>query len=147
MTDQTRTLLLVEDSEDDVFLMRRALRKANIQLPLHVVMDGQEALDYLGGVGKFKDRSQFPIPLLVFLDLKLPYVHGFEVLQWIRQHETLSTLPVVVLTSSPEERDRQQAHQLGAKAYYVKPPQGEALVQAVDAAMESKSPDIAAPSP
>lgn len=139
MTDQNRTLLLVEDSEDDVFLMRRALRKMNIPLSLQVAMDGQEALDYLAGTGKFSDRGQYPLPALVFLDLKLPYVHGFEVLQWIRQHENLASLPVVVLTSSPEERDRRQAQQLGAKAYYVKPPQSDLLMQAMQFISESQT--------
>jgi CheY-like chemotaxis protein len=71
------TLLLIEDNEDDVFLMRRALKKAEIQLPLQVVMDGQEALNYLSGDGPFADRAQHPVPSLIFLDLKLPYVHGF----------------------------------------------------------------------
>jgi CheY-like chemotaxis protein len=127
MNEPIKTLLLIEDNEDDVFLMRRALRKANISLPLQVAMDGQEALDYLSGLGKFADRSSFPVPSLVFLDLKLPYVHGFEVLQWIRQQEPLKHLPVVILTSSPEERDRHQADQLGAKAYFVKPPNGDLL--------------------
>lgn len=126
-----RTLLLIEDNEDDVFLMRRALRKSNINLPLQVVMDGQEALDYLAGANKFADRSLHPIPALVFLDLKLPYVHGFEVLQWIRSQEQLRDIPVVVLTSSPEDRDRQKAHALGARAYYVKPPSPEVLLQAM----------------
>ncbi|MBC8095621.1 MAG: response regulator [Akkermansiaceae bacterium] len=127
----TKTLLLVEDNEDDVFLMRRALKKAGINQPLQVVMDGQEALDYLGATGRFADQSQFPTPTLVFLDLKLPYVHGFEVLGWIRQQNSLKGLPVVILTSSPEERDRQRAHDLGAKAYFVKPPSGEVLLQAM----------------
>ncbi len=129
--ETNRTLLLVEDNEDDVFLMRRALRKANITLPLQVAMDGQEALDYLSGSGRFADRSQFPLPALVFLDLKLPYVHGFEVLAAIRQNEALRELPVIVLTSSPEERDRQQAQLLGAKAYFVKPPTGDQLSRAM----------------
>jgi CheY-like chemotaxis protein len=125
------TLLLIEDNEDDVFLMRRALKKAEIQLPLQVVMDGQEALNYLSGDGPFADRAQHPVPSLIFLDLKLPYVHGFEVLEWMRKHETLHSLPVVVLTSSPEERDRQKADALGAKAYLVKPPNPEQLIQAM----------------
>ncbi len=131
MTNESKTLLLIEDNEDDVFLMRRALKKAGIDQPLQVVMDGQEALDYLGAAGKFADRAQFPEPSLVFLDLKLPYVHGFEVLDWIRRQDSLKDLPVVVLTSSPEERDRRRAHELGAKAYYVKPPSGEVLIQAM----------------
>lgn len=131
MTEEPKTILLIEDNEDDVFLMRRALKKSGVDLPLQVVMDGQEALDYLGATGKFADGSQFPAPSLVFLDLKLPYVHGFEVLSWIRRQTLLKDLPVVILTSSPEERDRQRAHDLGAKAYFVKPPNPEMLQQAM----------------
>lgn len=131
MNIQNQTLLLIEDNEDDVFLMRRALQKGNIHLPLQVVMDGQEALDYFSGTERFADRSRHPIPALVFLDLKLPYVHGFEVLQWLRNHEQLKNLPVIVLTSSPEDRDRLRAHELGALAYYVKPPSANVLAQAM----------------
>ena len=75
-----RVILLVEDNEDDVFFMRRALQKAGVDLPLQIVMDGQQALDYLEGKEAYGDRTRFPIPRLMFLDLKLPYVHGFGVL-------------------------------------------------------------------
>jgi CheY-like chemotaxis protein len=128
MTEPRPTLLLVEDNDDDVFLMRRALKEAKIDLPLHVASDGKQALDYLNGSGPFVERSRHPIPGLVFLDLKLPYIHGFEVLDWIRRQETLRQLPVVILTSSPEERDRAKADALGAKAYLVKPPTGRMLL-------------------
>jgi CheY-like chemotaxis protein len=123
----TFEVLLVEDSPDDVFLMERALKKAGLLWNLTVVMDGQEALDYVAGAGKFAQRQQFPIPSLVFLDLKLPYLSGFEVLAAIRQHPMLRAVPVVVLTSSPEQRDEQRAMQLGANAYCLKPPAAEML--------------------
>jgi CheY-like chemotaxis protein len=129
MSESLVTILLVEDNDDDVFLMQRALKEARIQMPLHVALDGQEALDYFTGLGRYSDRARYPIPALVFLDLKLPYVHGFEVLTWIRRQDSLSTLPVVILTSSPEERDRQKAKELGAQEYLVKPPTGSMLTR------------------
>ncbi len=131
MSANNRSILLVEDNVDDAFLMRRALKKAQIVLPLQVVVDGQQAIHYLSGQGVFGDRQQYPLPSLVFLDLKLPYVHGFEVLNWIRRHEPLKRLPVVVLTSSPEERDRRKASELGAEAYLVKPPSREMVLDAM----------------
>ncbi len=124
-------ILLVEDNEDDVFFMRRALQKAGVELPLQIVMDGQQALDYLAGKDAYGDRGRFPIPNLIFLDLKLPYVHGFGVLSWLRSQTSLQDLPVVVLTSSPEDRDRQKAQELGAKAYLVKPPTRETIQEAM----------------
>jgi CheY-like chemotaxis protein len=131
MNAPTPTVLLVEDNDDDVFLMQRALKQAKINFPLQVVVNGQEALDYLNGAGKFSNRAQYPVPGLIFLDLKLPYIHGFEVLDWIRQHEPLKALPVIVLTSSAEDRDRQRAQALDAKAFLVKPPNPEMLLQAM----------------
>lgn len=125
-------LLLVEDNEDDVFLLRRAMKKAAMDVPIQVVTDGQQALDYLEGSGPYSDRVQYPLPALVFLDLKLPYVHGFEVLSWIRRHSEFKNLPVFILTSSPEERDRKRADELGAKAYLVKPPTADVLKKAIE---------------
>jgi len=113
---------LVEDNEDDVFFMRRALKGAGITARVHVMTDGQSASDYLTGVGAYSDRSRYPMPSLVFLDLKLPYCTGFEVLEAMRKQGTLAHTQVVILTSSPEERDRSRARELGAAAYLVKPP-------------------------
>lgn len=122
MSRPSRTILLVEDNEDDQFLMRRALKAANITEPLHLVSDGQEAIDYLEGTGRFADRTQFPLPSVILLDLKLPYIPGLQVLTWIRYHDALKDVPVIVLTSSPEDRDREKAAELGAIGYHVKPP-------------------------
>src|SRR2546423_1204661 len=121
-------ILLVEDNDDDVFLMRRALKATKLSVPMHVANDGQEALDYLGGIGQFNNRASFPLPTVILLDLKLPYVHGFEVLNWIRQQPILKDVRVVVLTSSPEERDLQKARDLGAMTYLVKPPTAEMIL-------------------
>jgi len=131
MTSTNKTILLVEDDENDVFFMRRAMQKTNLSLPMYVVMDGQTALDYLGGAGDYQNRVEYPLPAAVFLDLKLPYLHGFEVLAWIREQPNLRGLPVVIFTSSPEDRDRRQAEALGAKAYCVKPPTSEMLLEAL----------------
>jgi CheY-like chemotaxis protein len=122
-----RAILLVEDNEDDVFLMKRALKAATVANPLFVVENGQAAVDYLSGVDKFKDRGAFPIPSIVFLDLKLPLISGHDVLAWIRRQKELESLVVVVLTSSNEQQDLQRCYQLGANSYVVKPPTAEQL--------------------
>jgi len=116
------TILLVEDNEDDVFLMKRALRGAGITNPLQIAEDGQAAIDYLAGVGAYADRTLTPLPMIVFLDLKLPYKSGHEVLEWIRQQPHLKTLVVIVLTSSNERVDLERAYKFGANSFVVKPP-------------------------
>jgi CheY-like chemotaxis protein len=127
MTTTYRALLLVEDNEDDVFLMKRALKGAHVVNPLYVVEDGQEAVDYLGGAGKFADRDQYPLPAVVFLDLKLPFISGHDVLAWIRRQKDLDGLVVIVLTSSNEASDLSRCYALGANSYVVKPPSPEQL--------------------
>lgn len=122
-----RAILLVEDNEDDVFLMKRALQGANVVNPLYVVEDGQEALDYLGGAGKFADRDTYPLPVVVFLDLKLPYISGHDVLAWTRRQKELESLVVIVLTSSNEASDLSRCYALGANSYLVKPPTPDQL--------------------
>jgi CheY-like chemotaxis protein len=121
------TILLVEDNEDDVFAMQRALRKAQITHPVQVISDGQKAVDYLSGIGQYTDRTYYPLPSLVFLDLKLPYVGGFDVLEWVRNQPALSNLPVVVLTGSAEQSDRDRAEKLRAHGYLVKPAEPQQL--------------------
>src|ERR1041385_8668730 len=101
------TILLVEDSSDDVFFMKRAFRLAGIQCPLQAAEDGQQALDYLSGAGPYADRQTYPRPTLMLLDLRLPFVPGFDVLKWTREQRDLACLPVIVLTSSREESDMQ----------------------------------------
>jgi CheY-like chemotaxis protein len=122
-----RAILLVEDNEDDVFLMKRALQGARVMNALYVVEDGQEAMDYLGGAGKFADRNSYPLPVVVFLDLKLPYVSGHDVLAWIRRQRELESLVVIVLTSSNEASDLSRCYALGANSYLVKPPTPDQL--------------------
>lgn len=123
----TMTILLVEDNEDDVFLMKRALKSAGIVSPLQVVEDGQKAIDYLEGVGAFAVRTAHPLPALIFLDLKLPLVRGLDVLEWLRGDDRFKSIIVVVLTSSEEPSDLSNAYKLGANSYLVKPPTPEQL--------------------
>lgn len=120
--------MLVEDNEDDVFLMKRALKNAGIINRLCVAEDGQEAVNYLSGAGEFADRTNYPMPALVFLDLKLPLKGGLDVLAWIRGQIALENLVVVVLTSSNEPSDLKEAYRLGANSYVVKPPTASQLL-------------------
>lgn len=122
-----RAILLVEDNNDDVFLMKRALQGARIVNPVIIVETGQEAIDYLSGTGKFADRDSYPIPAVIFLDLKLPFLFGHEVLAWIRCRKEFESLVVIVLTSSNEASDLSRCYSLGANSYLVKPPTREQL--------------------
>ena len=118
---ETRLILLVEDREDDVFLIRKAFEKANVLNPLQLVRDGNEAVAYLKGERAYANRVEYPLPSLILLDLKLPGMDGFEVLKWIREQPSLGSLPVIVLTSSDQIRDVNLAYQLGANSFLVKP--------------------------
>jgi len=123
----SRAILLVEDNPDDLFLMKRALQSARIINPLIVVETGQEAMEYLDGVGKFADRDSYPIPAAVFIDLKLPLVFGHEVLAWIRRRKEFESVVVLVLTSSDRPSDLNRCYALGANSYLIKPPTAEQL--------------------
>jgi CheY-like chemotaxis protein len=109
---------------------------------MQIVTDGREAIDYFSGEGKFHDRELFPLPAITFLDLKLPYLSGFQVLRWIREHPIFRELVVVVLTSSDEERDVRRATALGVHTYMVKPPTPDRLKALLLPASEAK---LAAP--
>ena len=132
MTYETMPILLVEDDYNDVLLIQRAFRKAKIKPLVSNVYDGDEVLLYLKGKGKYADREQYPVPLLVLLDLKLPRRSGLEVLAWIRQQPELRRLLVVVLTSSQEDSDLVQAYDLGANSYLVKPINFQDFVRLVE---------------
>jgi CheY-like chemotaxis protein len=120
MSSARDTILLAEDDENDIALLKRAFKQANIKHPLQIVRDGEEAIEYLGGEGKFADRAQFPLPTVLLLDLKMPRKDGFQVLQWVRQHPNLRALRVLVLTTSSDIRDVNMAYQLGANSFLVK---------------------------
>ncbi len=121
-------ILLVEDEDDDVFFMEWAMRKVSHAPEMRRVCNGREAIEYFQGTGKFADRTQYPLPNLVFLDLKLPFVHGFDVLDWIRSRPAYKDVYVAVLSSSLEMADREKASRLGANTFCGKPPTPEALV-------------------
>jgi two-component system response regulator len=116
-----QAILLVEDNDDDAELTHRAFKQANITNPLVHARDGQEALDYLFGRGRFAGRDVSDAPAVILLDLNLPGLHGVEVLSRIRAHEQTRHLPVVILTSSVEDRDRLAAYDQHANSYVQKP--------------------------
>ena len=122
-------ILIVEDEENDVYFLNRALKKAGVPNPTHVAEDGQFAIDYLRGAGEFADRETYPLPSIIFLDLKLPRVHGLQVLEWVRTQVDLPPIPIIVLTSSAVDGDIQRAYRLGANSYVVKPSQPEQLTE------------------
>src|SRR5262245_27723433 len=114
-------ILLVDDSLDDTFLIRRTLEKAGMGKLCNVVADGQEAIEYLCGEGVYADRATHPFPTVILSDLKMPRMSGFELLRWVRKHPECAVIPTILFTSSAIESDVQQAYQLGANAYMVKP--------------------------
>jgi CheY-like chemotaxis protein len=118
--------------------MKRALQRAKLQLPFHVAQNGEEAISYLSGESIYADRATYPIPQFVFLDLKMPLMDGFEVLEWIRDQPALAQLKVIVLSSSPEERDRDRALRLGAQRYVIKPPTPEMLQEIMQSVPECR---------
>ena len=128
-----KTILQVEDDPNDVFFLQKALKKLEVTNPVQVATDGQQAIDYLAGAGKFADRAKFPFPSLVLLDVKLPYVMGLEVLRWIREQRG-RPVPVVMLSASAQEEDIVTAYRLGANAFLCKPSESsrfEEMVRAI----------------
>jgi CheY-like chemotaxis protein len=131
MTAASTTILHVEDDPNDTLLFQHACRKAGIVFDLQAVCDGDQAMAYLRGLNNFSDRSKYPLPKLILLDLKMPRVSGFDVLNWLQSQDALKGVPVIVLTSSNHDADVKRAYDLGAKSYLVKPVGFEALVELV----------------
>lgn len=115
-----KTVLLVEDNSDDVFAMKMACQRSGIPHQLKVAEDGDVAVNYLSGAGKFKDRTAYPFPDVVILDIKMPKRDGHEVLKWIRDQPVLKNLPVVMLTGSAQPPDVERAFELGVTSYLKK---------------------------
>jgi CheY-like chemotaxis protein len=127
-----RTVLVVEDNPGEFLLLKRAMAKIGFKAPIQHVIDGEQAISYLDGSGPFEDRTKFPIPSLVLLDLKLPRRTGFEVLSWVRQHSRYKKLPVVIFTSSDQREDIDRAYNSGVNSYLVKPADFEGLMKVTD---------------
>ena len=125
----TTPILLVEDSEDNVFLVRHAMQKAGITARLEVATSGEQAIEYLRGTNGYSDWHQFPLPSIVLLDLKMPGMSGFDVLKWIRQHPGLKALRVAMLTSSESPSEIKTAHDLGANIFLTKPVELQRLIE------------------
>jgi CheY-like chemotaxis protein len=129
----SQTILLVEDDDNDILFMKMAMEKSGIPNPLQVATHGRQAMEYLQGLDKYANRETYPLPCMVLLDLKLPYVPGLEVLRRIRQDPVLKDIIVIILTSSQEASDVDQAYDIGTNAYVVKPPNIDKLQNLIEA--------------
>jgi len=121
MNQTVRPILAAEDEESDRLILELVFQQTSLPQPLVIVRDGQEAVDYLSGTGRFVDRSTYPLPALLILDLKMPRMNGFDVLAWLAAQPQLKALPAVVLSSSSDDSDIRKARELGAREYFVKP--------------------------
>jgi CheY-like chemotaxis protein len=124
-------ILVAEDDPTDAYFFQRAFSRAHLPVTLHFVRDGQEVIDYLQGKGQFTDRGAYPLPQLMLLDLKMPRLGGFEVLQWVRKQPGFNGLQVVIFSSSGEPANINRAYGLGANWYLVKPHSIEELMALV----------------
>jgi CheY-like chemotaxis protein len=124
-------VLVADDDGNDVFFLRRAFQKAGLEHQVIDVPDGEKAIHYLCGQEIYSDRSQFPVPSLLFLDLKMPKVSGFEVLEWLNKHGEMNGLKVVVLSSSGLPADMEKARNLGAHDYRIKPADIDEMISMV----------------
>jgi CheY-like chemotaxis protein len=125
-------ILVAEDDPTDAFFLQRAFSKSGVAVTLHFVRDGQEVIDYLKGDAPFSDRQVYPLPGLLLLDLKMPRLNGFDVLNWLKTKSNIKRLPVVVFSSSEEAKDVNHAYDLGANSYLVKPHATEDLLTLVE---------------
>ena len=152
MTLDCDIILLAEDNEDHVVLIRRAFKQSGLLNPLYVVADGEQVIAYLKGEGKYANRAEYPLPCLLLLDLKMPNKNGFEVLEWLRAQPAFAALRVVVLTTSGESSDINRAYQLGANSFLTKPVDFRDFVQLTSAIRGywlwlSRAPELERPQP
>ena len=129
--NQGQTILLVDDSENDIFLMRRAFKKAEFNTLLQEVHNGEQAIAYLKGEGVYSDRNEYPLPSVMLLDLNMPMKNGFDVLRFARTQPAFNRLSIIILTASMREEDVEQAYDLGASSYLVKPSTIDALADMI----------------
>lgn len=129
---ETGIVLYAEDEDNDVLFMEHAFRRAGWGHRLHVVRNGQEAVDYLSGRGAFADRQQHPLPELLVLDLNLPVLSGFGVLRWVRSHPDFHSLPALVFSSSTRPEEKLEALNLGANDFVQKPDSGAKFSEVVE---------------
>ena len=121
-------ILIADDDDNDVFLLKHALKEARVLNPIHVVQDGEEAIRYLGGKGIYADRQQYEFPVLMILNLQMPRKNGAEVLAWL-QNNDLPPLKIIISSGQTDPRLIQQALNLGAQSFLRKPPQSEKLLE------------------
>jgi len=120
-------ILIAEDNESDALLLHRTFNLIGLANRVEILSDGVEAMDYLSGAGKYADRASFPFPAVLFTDIKMPRVDGFQLLQWLREHSEYAVVPTIVFSGSGEAADVRRAYNLGANAYLVKPSSIEQL--------------------
>jgi CheY-like chemotaxis protein len=131
MNNSNPTILYVDDDDNDVVLLKHAIRSASLRFNVQSVTDPENAISYLSGDGPYSDRKCFPVPSLVLLDLKMPRMNGLEVLTWIRNQPLLKRMVVIVLTASSHAMEINSAYELGANSYLVKPVELTSLVEMV----------------
>ena len=129
---KTQAILLVEDETDDIFFMRTAMKAAGLEDKLHVVENGQHAVEYLAGRGEYANRELHPLPDIILLDLKLPGLMGMDVLRTVRANPAFELVVVIILTSSRLEADIRAAYRAGANSYLVKPNRPQELLHIVE---------------
>lgn len=129
--DSNFPILIAEDDPNDALLLKRAIKRAGVQNPIQIVSDGEETIAYLEGRDPYFDRSKYPFPSFVWLDIKMPKKNGFDVLGWLQAHPKCSIIPCIVWSSSREERDVRVAYRLGANCFFRKPSTNEELERVV----------------
>lgn len=144
--DHIPAVLIVEDNDRDRFLFKHAMEKLKVANPMHFVVDGQQAIEYLDGRGEYADREKHPVPMLVLLDYHMPKVNGAEVLRWMRNDERFRKIAVVMMTSTISEWELKRATDAGADSYLVKPGDLAGIMRIIQelplgwAFMEAKTP-------